>query len=450
MLKRNKILKRFSITTGVIVAIIALIAFNRMTSSRGRVTLYAEALKAVFEISVSNSGELIAERSIEIKGPQMVQGRRSRGGRGNNMRRMDLKIQDIVPEGTMVREGDYIAQIDRTQYDNTLKDERERLQKEIETLEMKLLDSAVVLTNLRDDIKNQTYAVEEAAITLEQSKFEPPATIRKAQIDLDKQQRTLVQKKKAYALRVAQSEADIEHQRLRVTMGTTTVEDLEDFLSQFTVKAPSNGMVIYKKERNGNKRKAGSNVNQWDPAIATLPDLSSMISRIYVNEIDISRIETGQKTQITVDAFPDKQFSGSVLTIANIGEQLPNSDAKMFEVLIRIDGSDPALRPSMTTSNKIIIETYTDVISIPSECVNAGTDSIPFVYVKNRTKQIVILGRSNEKHVIVEKGLKPGTQVYIIPPDEPEKYKLAGEELIPEIRQKTLSLNKQNNEVDLL
>ena len=230
MLKRNKILKRFSITTGVIVAIIALIAFNRMTSSRGRVTLYAEAVKDVFEISVSNSGELIAERSIEIKGPQMAQGRRSRGGRGNHMRRMDLKIQDIVPEGTMVREGDYIAQIDRTQYDNTLKDERESLQKETETLEMKLLDSAVVLTNLRDDIKNQTYAVEEAAITLEQSKFEPPATIRKAQIDLDKQQRTLVQKKKAYALRVAQSEADIEHQKLRVSMGKTTVEDLEDFL----------------------------------------------------------------------------------------------------------------------------------------------------------------------------------------------------------------------------
>lgn len=441
MLKRNKILKRFSITTGVIVAIIALIAFNRMTSSRGRVTLYAEAVKDVFEISVSNSGELIAERSIEIKGPQMAQGRRSRGGRGNHMRRMDLKIQDIVPEGTMVREGDYIAQIDRTQYDNTLKDERESLQKETETLEMKLLDSAVVLTNLRDDIKNQTYAVEEAAITLEQSKFEPPATIRKAQIDLDKQQRTLVQKKKAYALRVAQSEADIEHQKLRVSMGKTTVEDLEDFLSQFTVRAPANGMVIYKKERNGNKRKAGSNVNQWDPVIATLPDLSSMISRIYVNEIDISRVETGQKTQITVDAFPDKQFSGSVVTIANIGEQLPNSDAKMFEVLIRIDGSDPALRPSMTTSNKIIIETYSDVISIPSECVNAGTDSIPFVYLKNRTRQIVVLGRSNEKHVIVEKGLKPGTQVYIIPPDEPEKYKLAGEELIPEIRQKTLSLN---------
>ena len=436
MKNRDKMLKRISITAGIVIAIAALIAFNRITSDRGKVVLYAEAEKDMFEISVSNSGELIAEKSIEIKGPQMAQGRRNMGGRGHNMRMMDLKIQDIIPEGTIVREGDYIAQIDRTQYDNTLKDEREKLQKELETMEMKLLDSAVVLTNLRDDIKNQTYAVEEAAITLEQSKFEPPATIRKAQIDLDKQRRTLEQKIKAYSLRVAQSIADIEHQKLHVSMGTTTVEDLEDFLSQFTVKAPSNGMVIYKKERNGTKRKAGSNINPWDLTIATLPDLSSMLSRMYVNEIEIARIEKGQKVQIEVDAFPEKTFTGEVFTIANIGEQLPNSDAKMFEVLVRVSESDPTLRPSMTTSNKIVISTFNDVISIPSECVNAGPDSIPFVYLKNHTRQIVVLGKSNEKHVIVEKGLKPGTQVYIIPPEEPEKFKLEGEELIPEIRNK--------------
>jgi hypothetical protein len=113
----------------------------------------------------------------------------------------------------------------------------------------------------------------------------------------------------------------------------------------------------------------------------------------------------------------------------------------MFEVLIKIDGSDPALRPSMTTGNKIVIETFSDVISVPSECVNAGTDSIPFVYLKNHTKQIVVLGKSNEKYVIVEKGLKSGSQVFIIPPEDPENFKLNGEELIPEIRQKALSLN---------
>jgi HlyD family secretion protein len=340
----------------------------------------------------------------------------------------------------LVKQGDYIAQMDRTQFDNSLKDEIEKLKTEQANLEMKILDTAVVLTNLRDDIKNQTYTVEEAVITLEQSKFEPPATIRKAQIDLDKQQRTLEQKKKAYTLRVRQALAEIEHQKLHVSMGTTTVNDLQAYLAQFTVNAPSNGMVIYKKERNGSKRKAGSSINPWDLTIATLPDLSSMLSRIYVNEIEISRVKKGQKVQLNVDAFPEKIFSGTVITIANIGEQLPNSDAKMFEVHIAVDESDPALRPSMTTSNKIVISTFNDVISIPSECVNAGPDSIPFVYLKNHTKQIVVLGKSNEKNVIVEKGLKPGAQVYIIPPDDPENFKLTGEELIPVIRERTLSL----------
>jgi multidrug efflux pump subunit AcrA (membrane-fusion protein) len=432
----SKKLKRIAITAGVVITVIGLIAFNKIASSRGKVSVFAQAKKDLFEISVSNSGELIAEKSVEIMGPQMVQGRRNMGGGGghNNMRMVDLKIQDIVPEGTMVREGEYIAQIDRTQYDNSLKDARETLQKERETLEMKLLDSAVVLTNLRDDIKNQTYAVEEARITLEQSKFEPPATIRKAQIDLDRQIRTLEQKHKAYRLKVAQTKADTDHQNLHVSMAETTVQDLEDYLAQFTVKAPGHGMVIYKKDRLGNKRKAGSSISPWDLVIATLPDLTSMISKTYVNEIEISRIKKGQKAQISVDAFPDKQFTGTILSVANIGEQLPNSDAKMFEVQIKVDGSDQALRPSMTTTNKIIIETFPDVISIPSECVMAGTDSVPFVYLKNRSKQIVVLGKANDKFIIVEKGLKPGQQVYIIPPEEPEKFRLSGEELIPEIK----------------
>ena len=184
---------------------------------------------------------------------------------------------------------------------------------------------------------------------------------------------------------------------MHLTRQTRLVSDLEEFLAQFTITAPSSGMVIYKKDRNGTKRKAGSNVNPFDRVIATLPDLSSMISKVYVNEIEISKVKTGQKVNINVDAFPKKAFTGNVISIANIGEVLPNSDAKMFEVQIKVDGSDPALRPSMTTGNKIIIKTFEDALFIPSECVQAGPDSIPFVYGKNKTKEIVVLGESNEK-----------------------------------------------------
>lgn len=431
-------MKKFLIISGVVAAIIALIVFNKMTSKSKVFNVYAEVKKGLFEITVSNSGELVAEKSLDIKGPEIGQGSgQGQGhnqGRGGDMHAMDLKIQDIVPEGTIVNEGDYIAQLDRTSYDNTLKDEIENLKTLQTNLEMKILDTAVVLTNLRDDIKNQKYVVEEAEITLAQSKFEPPATIRQAEISLDKAKRALEQKRKSYSLRVAQTLAEIEHQELHLSRGTRLVTDLQEFLAKFTIIAPAPGMVIYKKERNGSKRKAGSTVNPFDRVIATLPDLSSMISKIYVNEIEISKVKPEQKVNINVDAFPDKAFTGSIISIANIGEQLPNSDSKMFEVHIRVDGSDPSLRPSMTTGNKIIIKSYNDVVYIPTESVQTGADSIPFVYEKNRTKQIVILGESNEKNVIVEQGLEPGTTIYLTSPEEPEKFRLVGEDLISLIK----------------
>jgi multidrug efflux pump subunit AcrA (membrane-fusion protein) len=429
-------IKRILIISGVVLAIIALVVFNKMTSKKGNVNSYAEVKKGLFEITVTNSGELIAEKSIDVKGPEIGMGSDRGGGgdHGHDMHAMDLKIQDILPEGTIVKEGDYIAQLDRSTYSNTLKDEIETLKTYQNNVDMKILDTAVVLTNQRDDIRNQRYVVEEAGLTLAQSKFEPPATIRQTEIALDKAKRTLDQKIKSYSLFVAQSQADLAHQKLHLTRQTRLVNDLQSFIEKFTINAPASGMVIYKKDRNGNKRKAGSTVNPFDRVIATLPDLSSMISKVYVNEIDVSKVKSGQKANINVDAFPKKAYTGTILTIANIGEQLPNSDSKMFEVQIKIDDSDPALRPTMTTGNKIIIKTHNDVIFIPTECVQTGADSIPFVYLKNKTKEIVLLGESNEKNIIVEKGLQPGISIYLVPPQNTDNFKRVGEDLIPVIK----------------
>lgn len=427
-------MKRILIIGGVVLAVIALMVFNKMTSRKLNNNSFVEVKNGVFEITVVNSGELIAENSIDIKGPEIPMGTMGGMGGGFNMRAMDLKIQDIVPEGTLVDKGDYIAQLDRSSYSNTLKDELEKLKTLQENVDMKILDTAVVLTDQRDEIKNQTYVVEEAGIALEQDKYEPPALIRQAEINLDKTKRALFQKTKAYSLLVAENLADLNSQKMKLARETRLVNGLQEFLEKFTITSPASGMIIYKKDRNGNKRKAGSTINPFDRVIATLPDLSSMISKVYVNEIDINKIKPGQKVSITVDAFPKKAYYGTVYTIANIGEVLPNSDTKMFEVQVKIDGSDPDLRPTMTSGNKIIIRTYNAVNYVPSECVHTGTDGIPFVYGKSNTKNIVVLGEANDKNVIIEKGLKAGTMVYLIQPAEPEKFKVVGEELISEIK----------------
>lgn len=410
------------ITLGTAVGIlIALYVFNKLASKKSTDGLFAEAIRGNFEIAISASGEIVPENSIDVKAPEVSMGR--------DFHATDLKIQDIVPEGTEVKEGDYIATLDKTQYDNTLKDERERLSTYRNNLEMKKLDTAVVLTALRDGIRNQRHAVEEAEIILKNSKYEPPTTIRQAEINLDRQKRSLEQKERGYELRVAKAKRDIEVQRIWYNRIDRRVASLEEVLAGFVIRAPSPGMVVYKRDRRGNKIKTGSSVNAFDRTVATLPDLSSLLSKIYISEIEISKVKSGLDVEIRIDAFPDKLFRGRVFTVANIGEKLENTDSKVFEVMVKLDGSDGTLRPSMTTSNKVIVKTFSDVLYIPTECVHAGTDGIPYVYTKNKTKQYVVTGESNEKNIIIENGLHPRQLVYIIQPENADEFRTVGEDI---------------------
>lgn len=212
------------------------------------------------------------------------------------------------------------------------------------------------------------------------------------------------------------------------------VNDTQDLINSFTITAPSPGMVVYFRDRRGNKRREGSSISPFDRVVATLPDLSSMVSKVFINEIEISRVMPGQKVDITVDALPDKVFKGTVFNLANIGETLPNSDFKMFEAQIKIDGIDPAFRPAMTTDNKIFIKTFDNVVYVPLDCVRTGPDSIPVVYTKSGLKKVVIPGESNDKFVIIEQGLEPGPLLHTTMPERPEKYRLANAELIPYLK----------------
>jgi len=417
-------MKRTIIIAGIIaaVAIIILIFIGKMTKKKDITNLYTEAKRGQFDILVTTTGELQAENSKDITGPEFTQRR--------NIRAMDIKITDLVPEGTEVKAGDYVATLDRTTFDNNLKDELERLTTSETNLEVKMLDTAVSLSNLRDNIKNLRFTVEEAAITLQQSKYEPPTTIRQAEMNLDRAQRSLDQTIKGYSLKVEQARSEMRTIKFNLSEQRQRVADLQIILSNFLITAPSDGMVIYKRDRTGTKRKVGSSISPWDNVVATLPDMSTMISKTYVNEIDVSKVKSGQKVEILVDAFPERSYTGLVTSVANIGEQLPNTDAKVFEVSIKVDGSDPILRPSMTTGNKIITKTFSDVVYIPLESVQAGADSIPFVYLKNGNKQVVVIGESNENNVIVEQGLEEDAAIYLSTPEKPESFKLVGQDLI--------------------
>ena len=427
--KRKNNIRKTLIITGisVIVVSLGLYLFSRSAKSGEKVELFTEVQYGKFEVLVNVTGELQAESSVQIMAPAEL--------RSRNLRFGQIRIQDLIPEGTVVDSGDYVALLDRSEADNSLKDVMDELESDQSAYEKTKLDTTMELRNLRDELINLKYNMEEAKITLEQSKFEPPATIRQAQINLDKAQRAFAQAVKNYSLRVRQAEADMREAELNLSKQRRKYEEMLNVLEKFTIRAPAPGMVIYYKEWGGEKRKVGSTISPWDLTVATLPDLSSMISKTYVNEIDISKVKPGQEVRIGVDAFPDKEYSGHVSEVANIGEQLPNTDAKVFEVIMKLEGTDPILRPAMTTSNQIITQTYDSVMFIPLEAVEVE-DSITYVFKKNGVKQVVVLGPENENEIIVEQGLEPEEVIYLNLPEEPEKFKVEGEELIPVIREK--------------
>jgi HlyD family secretion protein len=136
--------------------------------------------------------------------------------------------------------------------------------------------------------------------------------------------------------------------------------------------------------------------------------------------VDIRKIKAGQAVEIGMDADPSKKLKGVVSQVANVGEQRPNSDAKVFEVMIDVLTKDPSLRPAMTTSCRIRTGTYDDALSIPLEAIN-NEKNLSFVYCQDGTKilkQEIKIADVNDTDALVYAGLKANQEIYLnVPAD---------------------------------
>ena len=352
--------KKWIYGIAILVVIVAVIIYS--SRSEDSVVEITTTVKAgQFDVVVSTTGELQALNSTEVRGPADLR----------EVRVHNVKIMDLVPEGTIVETGDYVGSLDRTEVQDRLNNQADELEEDNANLAQAKLDTTISLLDYRNGIKDRRFAVEESQIIMEQSQYEPPATIRQAEMNLDKAERALEQALANYELKKAEANNKIRRAERRLDEEYKERSKLMAILEQFDIYAPHPGMVIYKKEWGGAKRKVGSSINPWDPVVATLPDLTQMISKTYINEIDISKIETGQVVALGVDAFPEREYTGLVIDVANVGEQLPNSDAKVFEVVIQLNETDTTLRPAMTTVNQVLTNSYSDVLFIPLEAVHS-------------------------------------------------------------------------------
>jgi HlyD family secretion protein len=366
------------------------------------------AFVADFKDLVTSSGELMAKNSEDINGP-------------SNSRQyglFNIKISDLVAEGTYVEKGDFVAQLDKTELSSKLNDLLTEYDKAQSIYTQTQLDTTLEMREKRSELESLVFDIRQKKIEIEQSIYEPPASIQRLKLDLEKLDQSLAQKKDNYIIKQKQSQAKMVEAGATLSQTRNKLSSLQDLEKEFRILAPKKGMVIYKREWGGRKRKTGSNISPWDPGVATLPDLSEMQSKTYINEVDIRKVKQGQNVMLGLDAFPDASLTGEIIEVANVGEDREDSDSKVFEIIIKVIESDSTYRPGMTTSNEIITKTLKQVLQIPLEAI-FNQDGITFVYLQSGVsviKQEVRIGASNDEYAVIEEGIEEEDEVFLTEP----------------------------------
>ncbi len=377
----------------------------------------ARVKRGEFRVVVNTSGELKAREFVQITLPPNVQ----------QAGAYQTKITSIVAEGTIVKQGDVVAELDRSAVDAKLQDVTLALTKAEAQYEQAMLDSTLNLSTARENIRTMELGLEEKRLAKEQSTYEAPTVKRQAEIDYEKADRSLAQAKTDYDTKTEQAKAKMREVGADLARQRALLKVVRDVMAGFTVRAPAAGMVIYVKDPwSGKKRTTGSQVSAWDPTVATLPNLGLMESVTYVNEIDVRKVAVGQPVAMTLDADAWKRLSGPVTSVANVGEQRPNSDAKVFEVKIKVEQSDSTLRPGMTTGNAIETLKVENVLYVPLEALSSDSGGT-FVFKQSGgrvNKQEVTTGAMNDDEVIIARGLAEGDRVSLTPPVDHSKLKL--------------------------
>jgi hypothetical protein len=367
------------------------------------------AKRANFVVNVTTTGELRADKFVQIVGPS-----------SQESQVFQTKITWMIPEGTTVKEGDRVAELDRTPAETRRQTVNLEVQKADAEFTNAVLDSALTLAQAREDVRTAEYALEEKKLARAQAEYEAPTLKRQAQIDFEKAGRAFEQAKKSLDTKTQQAAAKLSISAANLQRSKHNLEAVENAIDEFTVHAPSDGMVIYLREYGGRRKGVGSNYYIFDPVVATLPDLAHMQSVTYVNEVDVHRVAVGQPVAISLDADPTKRLTGRVISVANVGEQHPNEDAKVFEVVIDIAQADTTLRPGMTTANGIQVRSVANALSIPLRAVSIDSG---FLYVYKQSsdgiaRQMIEAGETNATEIVVKRGLTETDRILLDPPSK--------------------------------
>ncbi len=213
----------------------------------------------------------------------------------------------------------------------------------------------------------------------------PRNSVAQAQADLEVAQARLAnansQKRRADELFKSQSITEQEHEQAlldyananaEVIRARVSLDNARDQLDDTNVRAPINGTIIEKQVERGQVISSPTNDVGGGTVLLKMADLNLVQVRTLVDETDIGKIQPGQRATVTVDAFPNRPFDGTVLKIEP--QALTEQNVTMFPVLVRINNKEGLLRPGMNAEVEVHVGRRDDVLSVPNAALRTQRD----------------------------------------------------------------------------
>ncbi len=188
---------------------------------------------------------------------------------------------------------------------------------------------------------------------------------------------------------LAQYRAQLSGTQKKIAQTQAGLQRVDDILKKHNALAPIDGLVTYLPVRVGETVVPGVQ-NSSASTIMTIADMSIVTSEVKVDETDIVNVKVGQPAEITVDAIPNKTFTGHVIEIGNTAilrstglaastSTTSSQEAKDFKVVVAMDNPPDEIRPGLSSTSKITTATRKNTIAIPIQALTTRTkgDLIP-------------------------------------------------------------------------
>ncbi len=329
--------------------------------------------------------------------------------------RRPMVLSWLVDENTLVKAGDVIARFDSERI------MRQKLEEEfaIRKIQQDILAGIAEQTQEKSEIAVEQSFVDAEFQFVEQFAIDDLRLYSKLEIIDTMANRDFLEAKDGF-LDWKASSVDEQHASeqsvldIRKSGHAKKLKQHQMALNQLEVRAPSDGLILYMKDRRGEKPAVGNTVFPGSP-IAQIPDLSNLQASLYVLANEAIELDKGNQIEFRLDAFPEKTFTGQILEVAKFPSEIQRGDpTKYFALSANIDQQDALeLQPGRKLTAKITVETGRTTLTVPLQSVIYENEQ-SYVYVQDGndfTRQVVTTGRKNLHFIEILEGIEPGTKI---------------------------------------